>query len=467
MKLDKLVNAAKQVRLDLNSGTISGWFPPAEWLATYNTNTFSNDLVAAITVTIMLIPQALAYALLAGLPPEVGLYASILPLVAYALFGTSRVMAVGPVAVVSLLTASAVGTIADQGTAEYLTAAILLAFISGLFLLAMGIFRLGFLANFLSHPVITGFINAAAIIIATSQLKHLLGIKVAGRGFYQLVTSILGQITQTNLISLILGIGVIVFLYWSRKSLKPFLISKGANSILASVLAKAGPLIAVSVTVIVSAVFDFAGYGVHIIGEVPVGLPGFSIPSFDMELWSALAGPAMLISIIGFVESISIAQTLAAKKRQRIKPNQELIGLGMANLGSAFSGAYPVTGGFSRSVVKKTGMVERLFARYVEWCQANLEGLQELGFDFLVLYDDMAFKSGMMFAPEVYREVFLPGYRDLADAIKIPWGYHSDGDLNPVLDDLLSLGMNMLNPIEPPCMDINEVKRVHGHRVAQ
>ncbi len=222
MKLDKLVNAAKQVRLDLNSGTISSWFPPAEWLATYNTNTFSNDLVAAIIVTIMLIPQALAYAMLAGLPPEIGLYASILPLVAYALFGTSRVMAVGPVAVVSLLTASAVGTIADQGTAEYLTAAILLAFISGLFLLAMGIFRLGFLANFLSHPVITGFINAAAIIIATSQLKHLLGIKVAGRGFYQLVTSILGQITQTNLISLILGIGVIVFLYWSRKSPKTF-----------------------------------------------------------------------------------------------------------------------------------------------------------------------------------------------------------------------------------------------------
>ncbi|MCP4960448.1 MAG: hypothetical protein GY925_14415 [Actinomycetia bacterium] len=122
--------------------------------------------------------------------------------------------------------------------------------------------------------------------------------------------------------------------------------------------------------------------------------------------------------------------------------------------------------GFSRSVVKKTGMVERLFARYVEWCQANLEGLQELGFDFLVLYDDMAFKSGMMFAPDVYREVFLPGYRELVDAIKIPWGYHSDGDLNPVLDDLLSLGMNMLNPVEPPCMDIDEVKRVHGHRVA-
>ncbi len=122
--------------------------------------------------------------------------------------------------------------------------------------------------------------------------------------------------------------------------------------------------------------------------------------------------------------------------------------------------------GFSRSIVKKTGMVVSLFDRYLEWSKANLEGLQEAGFDFIVLYDDMAFKSGMMFSPEVYREVFLPKYRELAAAFKVPWGYHSDGDLNAVLDDLLSLGMSLLNPIEPPCMDINEVKRVHGQNVA-
>jgi len=351
MMLDKLMNFGKRANQDLALGKPIGWFPPSEWLVGYNKDTLSSDLVAAIIVTIMLIPQSLAYAMLAGLPPQIGLYASIFPLFAYALFGTSRALAVGPVAVVSLLTASAVGTIAAQGTADYLTAAILLAFISGLFLLIMGIFKLGFLANFLSHPVITGFINAAALIIATSQLKHLLGIKVTGRGFYELVTSILSQISQTNLVSLALGIAVIAFLYWSRSNLKPLLISKGINTIVATVVSKAGPLIAVIATVLISAGLNLSEYGVRIVGKIPVGLPSLTLPSFNMELWSALVGPAILISIIGFMESISVAQTLAAKRRQRIVPNQELIGLGAANIASAFSGAYPVTGGFSRSVV--------------------------------------------------------------------------------------------------------------------
>jgi len=351
LKSEKWVNLVDKARKAAYSGEKISWFPPSEWLSHYNKDTLSSDMIAALIVTIMLIPQSLAYALLAGLPPEVGLYASIFPLLAYAIFGTSRTLAVGPVAVVSLLTASTIGAIAAQGTADYLTAAILLAFISGLFLLILGIFKLGFLANFLSHPVITGFINAAALIIATSQLKHLLGIKVSGRGFYELVTSILSQISKTNLITLSLGIAVAAFLLWSRKGLKDLLIAKGIKPLMAAIISKAGPLIAVTVTVLVSYLFNLEQYGVRIVGNIPVGLPSLNLPSFDLELWSVLIGPAILISIIGFMESISVAQTLAAKKRQRIKPDQELIGLGAANIASAFSGAYPVTGGFSRSVV--------------------------------------------------------------------------------------------------------------------
>ena len=346
--LNKIANDAVRV---LNSPKLASRFPPSQWLVGYNKNTISSDLIAALIVTTMLIPQSLAYAMLAGLPPQIGLYACMLPLIAYALFGTSRTLAVGPVAIVSLLSASAVGAIAQQGSADYLTAAILLAFISGLFLLMLGIFKLGFLANFLSHPVITGFINAAALIIATSQLKHILGINVTGHGFYGLVKSILGQIGETNLTTLLLGVSVTAFLFWSRKELKTFLVSKGVKPMLAGIISKAAPLIAVIVTTLVSATFSLTQYGVRIVGEIPVGLPSLTLPSFDPQLWSTLIVPAILISIIGFMESISVAQTLAAKRRQRIAPDQELIGLGAANIASAFSGSYPVTGGFSRSVV--------------------------------------------------------------------------------------------------------------------
>ena len=159
---------------------IGRYVPVLDWGRTYNRQAFSNDMIAALIVTIMLIPQSLAYALLAGLPPETGIYASIAPIILYAIFGTSRALAVGPVAVVSLLTASAVGQVAEQGTAGYAVAALTLAFLSGGFLLIMGVFRLGFLANFLSHPVIAGFITASGILIATSQLKHILGVTAHG-----------------------------------------------------------------------------------------------------------------------------------------------------------------------------------------------------------------------------------------------------------------------------------------------
>ena len=327
------------------------YLPVLEWGRTYDRDQASSDLLAAVIVTIMLVPQSLAYALLAGLPAEMGIYASIVPIVLYAIFGTSKALAVGPVAVVSLMTAAAVGKIAVPGSAEYIAAAITLAFLSGVMLAALGFLRLGFLANFLSHPVIAGFITASGIIIATSQLKHVLGVSAEGHNLYELVVSLVSHLGEINPYTFVIGALSTAFLFWVRKGLKPLLIGRGVSPRLADILAKAGPVGAVAVTILAAWLFALNDKGVALVGDVPQGLPPLTMPSFDFDMWLALAGSALLISVIGFVESVSVAQTLAAKKRQRIDPDQELIGLGAANIGAAFTGGYPVTGGFARSVV--------------------------------------------------------------------------------------------------------------------
>ncbi|WP_341486151.1 sulfate permease [Thioclava sp. GXIMD4215] len=331
--------------------SFSRYLPILTWGRAYNRTALSNDLVAAIIVTIMLIPQSLAYAMLAGLPPEAGIYASIAPIILYAIFGTSRALAVGPVAVVSLMTAASIGEIAASGTAGYAIAALTLALLSGLFLLALGLFRLGFIANFLSHPVIAGFITASGILIATSQLKHVLGIKASGATLPEMVTALVAHLGQTNPITLTIGVLSTAFLFWVRKGLKPLLRRLGLGPRLADILTKAGPVAAVVITTLCTWGLDLNAQGVAIVGSVPQSLPPLTMPGLSPELIGQLALPAVLISIIGFVESVSVAQTLAAKKRQRIDPDQELIGLGAANIGAAFTGGYPVTGGFARSVV--------------------------------------------------------------------------------------------------------------------
>lgn len=330
---------------------LTKYLPVFDWGRDYNRETLSNDLIAAVIVTIMLIPQSLAYALLAGLPPEAGIYASIVPIILYAMFGTSRALAVGPVAVVSLMTAAAIGQIAETGTMGYAIAALTLAFLSGAILLIMGVFRLGFLANFLSHPVIAGFITASGILIAASQLKHILGISSHGHSLVDVVWTLLQNLGDTNVITLVIGVSATAFLFWVRKGLKPRLRALGLGPKLAEVLTKAGPVAAVLVTTLAAWAFGLDAWGVDVVGQVPQSLPPLTVPSFEPDLIAQLFVPALLISIIGFVESISVAQTLAAKKRQRIDPDQELIGLGAANIGAAFTGGYPVTGGFARSVV--------------------------------------------------------------------------------------------------------------------
>ncbi|MDJ0982137.1 MAG: sulfate permease [Kiloniellales bacterium] len=325
--------------------------PCVGWLRRYDGAALRGDGLAAVIVTIMLIPQSLAYALLAGLPPEVGLYASMLPLLGYALFGSSNALAVGPVAVVSLMTAAAVGEIAASGTPEYLGAALALALLSGLFLMLLGLLRLGFLASLLSHPVISGFITASGLLIAASQLKHILGIDAGGHTLLELGRALAGGIGETNLPTLAIGVAATAFLFWVRSRLKPLARRLGLGPRLADVLAKAGPVAAVLATILLVDLFTLEAEGVKVVGAIPQGLPPLTLPPFDLELWRSLIPSAVLISVVGFVESVSVAQTLAAKRRERIQPDRELLGLGAANIAAAVGGGYPVTGGFARSVV--------------------------------------------------------------------------------------------------------------------
>lgn len=324
------------------------FFPVLDWAPKYNRQSLGHDALAALIVTIMLIPQSLAYALLAGLPPEIGLYASMAPLLIYAVFGTSRSLAVGPVAVISLMTAAAIAPLATEGSPEYLGAAAALALASGLLLSLMGLLRLGFITNFISHPVISGFISASGLLIAAGQLPQLLGLSARGETLPDLVRAVTEALPQANPVALMIGLAVLAFLFWTRARLKSLLTQLGAAPALAAVLSRAAPVIAVIATTL--ATWGF-GLSLPVAGEIPRGLPAIAFPPADLALWKAILLPAALISLVGYVETISVGQTLAAKLRQRIDPNQELIALGLSNIGAGVSGGLPVTGGFARSVV--------------------------------------------------------------------------------------------------------------------
>jgi SulP family sulfate permease len=325
--------------------------PALRWMRGYDSETFSSDLIAAIIVTIMLIPQSLAYALLAGLPAEVGLYASILPLAVYALFGSSSTLSVGPVAIASLMTAAAVGEVAAAGTVSATAAAVTLAALSGIMLAAFGFLRLGFLANFLSHTVVSAFITASALIIALSQLRHILGIQAGGDTLGELLHSLWVNLAQVSGMTFAIGGGVIAFLLLVRAQGVRALSAVGLSRYSAQLITKIAPVLAVIATIAVTANFNLEEAGVAVVGNIPTGLPALALPDFSLALIEALWLPALLISIIGYVESVSVGRTLGGKRQERIDADQELIGLGTANLASAFSGGLPVTGGFSRSVV--------------------------------------------------------------------------------------------------------------------
>jgi SulP family sulfate permease len=325
--------------------------PALEWLRAYDRRALADDLMASVIVTIMLIPQSLAYAMLAGLPPEAGLYASMLPLVAYAAFGSSRVLAVGPVAVVSLMTASALAKVTADGSAGYAEAAMVLALLSGGFLVLLGTLRVGFLANFLSHAVITGFVTASGILIAVGQLRHVLAVDADGHSVLEIGGALLAALPDTHGPTLAIGAGAIAFLLFVRSRLGPLLVRLGVRPRIASYVTRAGPVFAVIASIVLVSALGLAQAGVPIVGVVPAGLPSLRLPRPDAALVLELLPSAVLISVVGFVESISVAQSLAMRRRQRVEPDQELVGLGVANLTAGVSGGFPVTGGFTRSVV--------------------------------------------------------------------------------------------------------------------
>ena len=317
----------------------------------YTKTTLAQDAVAAITVTVLLVPQSLAYALLAGLPPEMGLYASIGPLLLYAAFGSSKTLSVGPVAVASLMTASAIGSVTSAGIADPISAAVMLALLGGLLMMTLGFLNMGFVANFLSHSVVSGFITASGILIAVSQLKHLFGIPLHGDSLPELLSGVTAQWDSVHLTTLLLGSAVLTFLVFCRSGLCLILIRLGCSARYAAMMSKTAPMFAVIATIIVSQQLDLASVGVSVVGEIPSGLPAFSAPVLSWDLMSALLVPACVIALVGFVESVSVGRTLGAKRRERISEDRELLGLGAANIASAVSGGFPVTGGFSRSVV--------------------------------------------------------------------------------------------------------------------
>ncbi|MEL6188036.1 MAG: sulfate permease, partial [Myxococcota bacterium] len=313
---------------------LSDWIPALAWLPHYRLRDFGPDFAAGLTTAIMLVPQAMAYAMLAGLPPEVGLYASVVPPLIYAFLGTSRPLAVGPVAMDSLLVAVALAPLAAAGTEAYVALAVLLALMVGLLQMGMGLLKLGFLTNFLSRPVISGFTSAAALIIGLSQLKHLLGIDLA-RSSNPFV--ILGHAAaawrEASPVTLALGLGAIVVLVLLKR--------------LAPSFPRALVVVAGSTVVVLG--LDLSQ--VALVGTVPAGLPAPSLPAMRPELWPTLFGSALTIALVGFMEAISVSKALAARNHDKIDPSQELFALGAANLGGAFFGAYPGTGGFSRSAV--------------------------------------------------------------------------------------------------------------------
>ncbi|HWK54610.1 MAG TPA: sulfate permease [Hyphomicrobiales bacterium] len=322
--------------------------PCLQWLREYRGATFASDFSAGLIVTIMLVPQSLAYALVAGLPPETGLYASILPLIAYAVFGTSRTLSVGPVAVASLMTAAAIGS---QTLLPPLEAALWLALLCGAFLLLLGLLRLGFLANFLSHPVVSGFISASALLIALGQMRHLLGVAGGGDTLPTLLRSLGAEFGHSSGLTLLLGGLTLLFLLCTRHWLAALLRTAGLGAFAAGTITRVAPVAAVVITAWLAWYYRLDQHGVALLGAIPSGLPALTLPRFSSEAIGTLLPPAILIAVICYVESIAVARTLAARTRHKIDPDQELVALGACNVAAAMGGGFPVAGGFSRSAV--------------------------------------------------------------------------------------------------------------------
>jgi len=324
--------------------------PILQWGPAYQRRDLKGDLIAGLTHGAMVVPQGMAYALLAGLPPVVGLYAATVPMILYAVLGTSRQLAVGPVAIVSLLVATALAPIVEQGTVGYVAAAALLALMVGVLHLLLAVFRLGFIVNFMSHGVLVGFTAAAAMIIGLSQLKHVLGVSIPRtEQFLDTGIEVAKVVSDTHLATLLLGLGCLMTLLLIRRFVPRL----------------PGPLIVVIASTVITAVFGLADRGVATVGSLPGSLPAFAIPGLDVSLMRSLFSAALIITIVGFMESVAVAKVYARRNRYDLVPNQELVGLGLANVAAGLFSAYPVTGGFSRTAVNASAGARTQFASLI------------------------------------------------------------------------------------------------------
>ncbi|OUR76431.1 hypothetical protein A9Q83_14785 [Alphaproteobacteria bacterium 46_93_T64] len=354
--------------------SITRMLPALEWMQGYQRTTFSGDLTAGIITAILLIPQAMAYSALAGLPPEIGLYASIAPPILYAFFGSSRTLAVGPVAVASLMVAHALSTLALQGSSEYIAAALVLSLMIGICFLVIAALRLGFLTEFLSHPVMSGFTSAAALMIAFSQLTPFAGFETKLLFTDFLSSHFLNDVwNRINGTTFLIGIISITLLYLARKFLGVILEKISFLAPLSAGLSKTGPLLVLILMTSIVMTLDLdQTSAVSVIGLIPEGIPAFHAPDFNWEIIEELAPSALLITMISYVESVAIAKVLASKRRQKLDVNQEAWGLGFANLGSGLTGGSPVCGGFSRSVVNFSAGANTQLAAIITACLIGL-----------------------------------------------------------------------------------------------
>lgn len=324
-------------------------FPAWQWLQHYSTVKFKSDVLASLIVIAMLVPQGMAYSMLAGLPPIMGLYASILPMIVYALIGGSSTLSIGPVAIISMMTFATLNPLFEVGSPVYIEAATLLALMVGLISLLLGVLRFGFLIQLISHPVIKSFIIASALLIALGQFKFLVDVPLKANNIPEFVLSLWEYLSLTHFASLIFGVLAILFLIYVPKMLATQSIQSRFGS--TAFLSKALPLILVVISIASVMLFDLQNVGIKTVGEIPSGFPPLSFPHWNWELVQTLLPGATMIAMISFVESLSIAQATALQQRSQLNSNQELVALGLANLSAGVSSAFPVTGSLSRTVV--------------------------------------------------------------------------------------------------------------------
>ena len=337
------------------------------WVKGYNGRVFTDDLLAAIVVTILLVPQCLAYALLAGLPPQLGIYASIFPLVAYALLGSSNHINVGPTAVLSLMTAVAIAALPPE---TRIASAGALALLTGGMLIIAGLLKAGFVMNFVSRPVVSAYITGAALLIIFSQAKHVLGVSIESQTAFGMVYNLVSQVSNLNPLAFFTGSIAILLFVLARGALPYLFVKSGFRAKTAKLVARMAPIVIIAIYVCISGYLDFGKSGLAIVGEVPAGLPSWSLPNVAMPAYENLLVPALVISIVAFVDSTSTAQELASRKRTRVDANKELLGLGAANAVAGLTAGYPINGSMSRSAVNftaggKTPLVGLLVAAFM------------------------------------------------------------------------------------------------------